>query len=66
MTDIRTSTALHLRERAAYYRSLAQQAHSNGLAQELIRMADDYEADARRLTPRIKREVPPSANPRRP
>jgi hypothetical protein len=65
MTDIRTSTALHLRERAAYYRSLARQAHSNGLAQELIRMADDYEADARRLTPRIKREVPPPVNPQR-
>ncbi len=64
MTDIRTSTAMHLRERAAFYRSLAQNANSNGLAEELTRMADDYEADARRLSPRIKREVPPPS-PRR-
>ena len=65
MTDIRTSTASHLRERAAYYRSLAQKTRSNGLAEELTRMADDYEADARRLTPRIKRDVPAPPSRRR-
>lgn len=66
MTDIRTSTAMHLRERAAYYRSLAQKAHSDGLAEELTRMADEYEADARRLTPQLRRDLPPQPlHPRR-
>jgi hypothetical protein len=56
MTDVRTSTATHLRERAAYYRSLAQKSLSNGLAEELTRMADEYEADARRLVPRPRHD----------
>jgi hypothetical protein len=56
MIDVRTSTATHLRERAANYRALAQNALSSGLAQELTRMADEYEADARRLVPRVRRD----------
>jgi hypothetical protein len=67
MTDIRTSTATHLRERAAYYRSLAEKSDSIGLAGELTRMADDYEADARRLVPRPRRDTAtqPTRSPRR-
>ncbi len=57
MTDVRTSTATYLRERAAHYRSLAENADSSGLAGELTRMADEYEADARRLAPRPRRDT---------
>ena len=49
MSDLRTSTATHLRKRAAAYRNLARDAMSAAMARELSAMADDYEHDAVRL-----------------
>jgi len=51
MIDSQTSTAIHLRERAAYYRSLARQAMSDGIGREFYSMAEEYEEDAERLAP---------------
>jgi hypothetical protein len=51
MINSETSTAIHLRERAAYYRSLARQAMSDGIAREFYSMAEEYEEDAERLAP---------------
>jgi len=53
MTDVMTSTALHLRDRASRYREQATTAPSDGLAEELIALADDYEQDAVRLEARL-------------
>lgn len=53
MTDVMTSTALHLRDRASRYRALATTAPSYGLAEELIALAADYEHDASRLEARL-------------
>jgi len=53
MTDVMTSTALHLRDRASRYRALAETALSDGLAEELIALAADYEQDASRLEARL-------------
>lgn len=53
MTDVMTSTALHLRNRASRYRALAAKARSYGLAEELIALAAEYEHDASRLEARL-------------
>ena len=53
MTDVMTSTALHLRDRASRYREQATIAPSDGMAEELIALADDYEQDASRLEARL-------------
>jgi len=53
MTDLMTSTALHLRDRASRYRTLAATAPSDGMAEELIALAADYEHDASRLEARL-------------
>ncbi len=53
MTDVMTSTALHLRDRASRYRELATTAPSDRVAEELIALADDYEQDASRLEARL-------------
>jgi hypothetical protein len=53
MTDVMTSTALHLRDRASRYREQATTAPSDGLAEELMALADDYEQDALRLEARL-------------
>ena len=50
MTESQSSTAAHLRERAAYYRSLARRAESDGIAREFYAMAEEYEEDAGRIT----------------
>ena len=55
MTDVMTSTALHLRDRASRYREQATLAPSDGLAEELMALADDYEQDASRLEARLAR-----------
>jgi hypothetical protein len=65
MTDVMTSTALHLRDRASRYRTLATTAPSDGMAEELIALAADYEYDASRLEARLataKRVVRSSLN----
>jgi hypothetical protein len=53
MTDVMTSTALYLRTRASRYRALAETL-SDGLAEELMALAADYEYDASRLEARLK------------
>jgi len=50
MDDVQISTAAHLRERAAYYRTLARRAESDGIAREFYMMAEEYEEDAGRIT----------------
>ncbi|HEX9463037.1 MAG TPA: hypothetical protein VGB82_10605 [Alphaproteobacteria bacterium] len=60
MNDLSTataSTASYLKERAAYYRVLAESALSAGMARELTMMADEYEEDAGRLARTIRREI---------
>jgi len=49
MIDFRSSTATHLRKRAAEYRIQARDALSKGLARELSALAKEYEDDAGRL-----------------
>ncbi len=49
MTQSQISTATHLWERAAYYRSLARSAESDGIAREFTAMAEEYEEDAGRI-----------------
>ncbi len=49
MNEAQISTAAHLRERAQYYRSLAEQAESDGIARQFTAMADEYEEDAGRI-----------------
>jgi hypothetical protein len=55
MTDVMTSTALHLRDRASRYRAMATTAPSYGMAEELMALAADYEHDASRLEARLAR-----------
>ncbi len=59
MTDVMTSTALHLRDRASRYRALATTAPSDRVAEELIALADDYEQDASRLEARLAAKKTP-------
>ena len=49
MTDLAVITALRLRERAARCRALAGEAVSEGIADELVAIAAEYEQDALRL-----------------
>ncbi len=49
MTDLAALTALRLRQRAARCRSLADAAVSEGIADELVAIAMEYENDAQRL-----------------
>ncbi len=49
MTDLAVITALRLRERAARCRALADDAISDGIADELVAIAMEYEQDASRL-----------------
>ncbi len=53
MTDLMTSTALHLRQRASQYRSQADETRLHGIAEELCALAADYERDAARLEQRL-------------
>jgi thiamine monophosphate kinase len=53
MTDVLTLTALNLRARASRHRAEAATAASDGLADELIALAADYEQDASRLEARL-------------
>ncbi len=53
MTDLMMLTALRLRQRAARCRALAATASSDGIADELSALADDYEDDALRLEGRL-------------
>lgn len=57
MNDPSSSTASYLRERAAYYRILAETALSAGMARELTMMADEYEEDAGRLARSASRPI---------
>ena len=59
MDDAQISTAAHLRERAAYYRTLARRAESDGIAREFYMMAEEYEVDAGRITDKVRRRPPP-------
>lgn len=54
MDDVQISTATHLRERAAYYRTLARRAESDGIAREFYMMAEEYEEDAGRITDKVQ------------
>jgi hypothetical protein len=54
MDDAQISTAAHLKERAAYYRTLARRAESDGIAREFYSMAEEYEEDAGRITDRVQ------------
>ena len=49
MFDSRVTTAAFLRRRAAAYRALARRAKFDAMADELRRMADEYEIDAGRI-----------------
>jgi hypothetical protein len=49
MTESEISTANHLRARAAYFRTLARRALSDGIAREFYAMAEEYEEDAGRI-----------------
>ena len=53
MTDLMMLTALRLRQRAARCRALAATANSDGIADELSALADDYDDDALRLEGRF-------------
>lgn len=53
MTDVMQLTALRLRSRASRCRQLAQTAYSDGIAEELCALAEDYEHDASRLEARL-------------
>ncbi len=58
MIDFRTSTATHLRKRAAVYRSQARDAASSAMARVLSAMAREYEEDAGRLERRRRADKP--------
>lgn len=58
MDDVQISTAAHLRERAAYYRTLARRAESDGIAREFTMMAEEYEEDAGRITDVVQARLP--------
>ena len=53
MTDVMQLTALRLRSRASRCRQLAETAFSDGIAEELCALAEDYEHDASRLEARL-------------
>ena len=64
MDEVQISTAVHLWERAAYYRTLARRAESDGIAREFTMMAEEYEEDAGRIASAADTVVVPRRRPR--